>query len=48
MYPITVGAFTLWTIYGWLIGSAPVVIFNFLSLCLSAAILVLTLRARCR
>ncbi len=48
MYLITVGAFTMWTIYGWLIGSAPVVIFNLLSLGLSAAILVLTLRARRR
>ncbi|HEY6434367.1 MAG TPA: SemiSWEET transporter [Acetobacteraceae bacterium] len=48
MYLITVAAFTLWTLYGWMIGSAPVVIFNLISLCLSGAILLLKLRARRR
>jgi MtN3 and saliva related transmembrane protein len=48
MYLITVAAFTLWTLYGWMIGSAPVVIFNLISLFLSGAILLLKLRAQRR
>lgn len=44
MYLVTVSAFTLWTIYGFVIGSWPVVIFNVLSLLLSGSILVLKIR----
>jgi MtN3 and saliva related transmembrane protein len=46
MYMVTVSAFTLWTIYGFVIGSWPVVVFNALSLILSGTILVLKLRSR--
>lgn len=46
MYMVTVTAFVLWTIYGFVIGSWPVVVFNALSLCLSATVLVLKLRGR--
>ncbi len=45
MYLITVCAFTLWTIYGWMLGSAPMVVFNLISLGLSGAILLLKMRA---
>lgn len=48
MYLITVCAFTLWTVYGWMLGSAPMVIFNAISLGLSGAILMLKLRAQPR
>ena len=44
MYMVTVTAFVLWSIYGYLIGSWPVVIFNMLSLGLSATILVFKIR----
>jgi MtN3 and saliva related transmembrane protein len=44
MYVVTVSAFTLWTVYGFVIGSWPIVIFNILSLLLSSAILVLKIR----
>lgn len=44
MYIVTVSAFTLWTVYGFVIGSWPIVIFNILSLLLSSAILVLKIR----
>ncbi len=44
MYFVTVSAFTLWTIYGFVIGSLPIIVFNILSLILSATILVLKLR----
>jgi len=44
MYVITVTAFTLWIAYGVMIGSAPIMIFNALSLVMSGAILVLKLR----
>ncbi len=44
MYLVTVSAFTLWTIYGFVIGSLPIIVFNILSLILSATILVLKLR----
>jgi MtN3 and saliva related transmembrane protein len=44
MYMVTVTAFVLWTAYGFLIGSWPMVIFNLLSLGLSATILILKLR----
>ena len=46
MYIVTVSAFTLWTVYGFVIGSMPIIIFNILSLVLSATILVLKLRSR--
>jgi MtN3 and saliva related transmembrane protein len=44
MYVVTVTAFTLWIIYGVVISSLPIIVFNSLSLVLSAAILVLKLR----
>jgi MtN3 and saliva related transmembrane protein len=44
MYMVTVSAFTLWTVYGFVIGSWPVIVFNALSLMLSATILGLKLR----
>jgi MtN3 and saliva related transmembrane protein len=46
MYMITVTSFTLWTIYGLLLKSAPLIIFNALSLMMSGTILVLKLRNR--
>ena len=44
MYIVTVSAFVLWTVYGFVIGSWPIIIFNILSLILSSTILVLKLR----
>ena len=44
MYMVTVTAFILWTAYGFLIGSWPIMIFNLLSLGLSATILILKIR----
>ena|SRR5215213_1840169 len=44
MYIVTVSAFTLWTIYGFVIGSWPIIVFNILSLILSSAILLLKVR----
>ncbi|ANY79357.1 hypothetical protein BB934_14965 [Microvirga ossetica] len=44
MYMVTVTAFVLWALYGYLIGSWPVVIFNLLSLGLSGTILVFKIR----
>jgi MtN3 and saliva related transmembrane protein len=44
MYVITVTSFTLWTIYGLLLQSPPLIIFNALSLVMSGTILVLKLR----
>ena len=44
MYVITVTAFTLWTAYGFMIGSVPIIAFNIASLLLSATILVLKIR----
>jgi MtN3 and saliva related transmembrane protein len=44
MYLVTVTAFTLWTLYGFLLGSLPLIIFNLTSLALSTAILVLKIR----
>jgi MtN3 and saliva related transmembrane protein len=46
MYMVTVSAFTLWTLYGFVIGSWPVIVFNALSLVLSGTILALKLRGR--
>jgi MtN3 and saliva related transmembrane protein len=44
MYLLTVAAFALWTAYGWLLSSVPLIASNLISLGLSAAILVLKLR----
>ncbi|HYF56337.1 MAG TPA: SemiSWEET family transporter, partial [Salinarimonas sp.] len=44
MYLVTVTAFSLWIGYGFVIGSAPIIIFNILSLILSSSILVLKIR----
>ena len=44
MYMITVTSFALWTTYGLLLKSAPLVIFNALSLLMSGTILVLKAR----
>ena len=44
MYLVTVTAFSLWIIYGLMIGSMPIVVFNIASLALSATILILKLR----
>ena len=46
MYVVTVSAFILWTVYGFVIGSFPIIVFNILSLILSGTILVLKLRGR--
>jgi MtN3 and saliva related transmembrane protein len=48
MYIVTVSAFTLWTVYGFLVGSMPLIVFNALSLVLSGTILFLKLRNRRR
>jgi MtN3 and saliva related transmembrane protein len=45
MYIVTVSAFVLWTTYGFVIGSLPIIVFNLLSLALSATILLLKLRS---
>jgi MtN3 and saliva related transmembrane protein len=44
MYMVTVTAFVLWSIYGFLLGSLPLIVFNLLSLAMSATILVLKIR----
>jgi MtN3 and saliva related transmembrane protein len=44
MYVVTVAGFSLWTLYGVLLGSWPLVGSNLISLGLSAAILVLKLK----
>lgn len=44
MYLVTVTAFSLWIVYGLMIGSMPIIVFNIASLALSATILVLKLR----
>jgi MtN3 and saliva related transmembrane protein len=44
MYVVTVTGFTLWTLYGVLIGRWPLIGSNLVSLALSAAVLVLKLR----
>ena len=46
MYIVTVSAFTLWIVYGFVLGSMPLIVFNALSLALSATILILKLRNR--
>jgi MtN3 and saliva related transmembrane protein len=42
MYLVTVAAFSLWIVYGAMIGSVPIIVFNAASL--SASILVVKLR----
>ena len=44
MYLVTVSAFSLWIVYGFMLGSLPLIVFNSLSLILSGTILVLKLR----
>jgi MtN3 and saliva related transmembrane protein len=44
MYMVTVTAFILWSAYGFMIGSWPLIVFNLLSLCLSGSILFLKVR----
>jgi len=46
MYLLTVGAFTLWSVYGLLLGSWPLLAANLVSLALASAILALQLRYR--
>jgi MtN3 and saliva related transmembrane protein len=46
MYAVSVAAFSLWAVHGFMIGSAPVVIFNALNVVLTGTILVLKLRGR--
>ncbi|NJO67669.1 MAG: SemiSWEET transporter [Rhodospirillales bacterium] len=46
MHLITVTAFSLWIVYGVLIGSVPIIVFNTASLILSGTVLVLTIRRR--
>lgn len=46
MYVITVTAFSLWIVYGALIESLPILVFNAASLILSTIILVLKVRRR--
>lgn len=44
MYIVTVIAFAMWIVYGVLIGSLPIIIFNALSLIMSGSILVMKIR----
>lgn len=44
MYVVTVSAFSLWTVYGVMIGSVPIIAFNLASLALSGTILLLKVR----
>ncbi len=46
MYVVTVSAFSLWIVYGVMIGSWPIIAFNAISLLLSGAILALKMRKR--
>jgi MtN3 and saliva related transmembrane protein len=48
MYVLTIGAFGLWSVYGALLGSWPLVAANLVSLVLASAILALQLRYRGR
>lgn len=48
MYVLTVSAFTLWSAYGLMLGSWPLMAANLVSLTLSCAILVLKVRYRDR
>ena len=44
MFSVTVTAFVLWTIYGFLLGSWPIALSNAVCLCLSLAIVALRLK----
>lgn len=44
MFSVTVTAFVLWTVYGYLLGSWPIVLSNFICLCLAVVIVGLRLR----
>jgi len=46
MYIITVAAFSLWSAYGLMINSLPIIVFNITSLILSGTILLMKLRRR--
>ncbi|MFO1127076.1 MAG: SemiSWEET transporter [Rhodospirillales bacterium] len=46
MYLITVTAFSLWILYGVMIGSVPIIVFNTASLILSTIILIFKVRRR--
>jgi len=48
MYVLTVTGFSLWSIYGLLLASWPLVVSNLISLALSSAILLLDIRYRNR
>jgi MtN3 and saliva related transmembrane protein len=48
MYALTIAAFSLWSVYGALLGSWPLLAANLVSLALATAILVLQLRYRGR
>jgi MtN3 and saliva related transmembrane protein len=48
MYALTVAGFSLWSVYGLMLGSWPLAAANLISLALSSAILLLTLRYRDR
>jgi len=48
MYVLTVTAFSLWSVYGLMLKSWPLVVSNVISLALSSAILLLDLRYRGR
>ena len=45
MYLATVSALSLWIVYGFLIGSWPLIVFNIVSLALSATVLCLKIRS---
>jgi MtN3 and saliva related transmembrane protein len=44
MYMVTVSAFILWSLYGFLIWNWPLIVFNLLSLALSGTILFMKIR----
>ena len=46
MYIVLITAFGLWIVHGFMIGSAPIIIFNALNFLLAGAVLVLKLRGR--
>jgi MtN3 and saliva related transmembrane protein len=48
MYVLTVSAFVMWSVYGAMLGSWPLVAANLVSLALASAILLLQLRYRGR
>ena len=44
MYSVLTTGVAFWTAYGWLLGAWPIIIANFITLMLAAAILVMKLR----